>query len=137
MTTPIGDYEAFLEKLAKLEWDIGICPLTPIDFNLMKANTKWVEYTSVGTAVVASRGTVYDDCCADGCGILASTPAEWLVAFEKLINDPHERFRQVARAQSKLMREYSLDRLRAQVLDIFDRTRCRNSSASSQSHDKD
>ena len=35
--------------------DIGICPLAPIDFNLMKANTKWVEYSSAGVAVVAQR----------------------------------------------------------------------------------
>jgi glycosyltransferase involved in cell wall biosynthesis len=122
-TRPVADYETFLEKLAKLEWDIGICPLTRINFNLMKANTKWVEYTSVGTAVIASRGTAYDDCCANGCGILATTPAEWLAAFEKLINDPHERFEQVRRAQARLVQEYSVDRLRAQVLDIFERTR--------------
>ena len=130
-TSPVHDYTAFLETLAKLEWDIGICPLAPISFNLMKANTKWVEYTSAGMAVVASRGTVYDECCAEGCGILAATPAEWLAALEKLINDPHERFEQVQRAQARLVQEYSVDRLRAQVLDIFERTRSRRSAASS------
>jgi glycosyltransferase involved in cell wall biosynthesis len=124
----IAEYDRFIEEFAKREWDVGICPLTSIDFNLMKANTKWVEYTSVGAAVIASGGTVYDACCADGCGILASTTTEWLAAFERL-RDPHERFLQVTRAQKKMIEEYSIDRLRAQVLDVFGKARSLASAA--------
>ena len=117
---PVANYESFLEEFAKREWDIGICPLSPILFNLMKANTKWVEYTSVGVAVVASRDTVYDGCCADGCGILASTVEEWQEALESLIRDPELRYQQVLRAQRKLESDYTLDRLREQVFDMLD-----------------
>jgi len=116
---PIANYGDFLSGFAEYGWDVGICPLVPIEFNLMKANTKWVEYTSVGAAVVASRGTVYDECCADGCGILADGPDEWLGALEKLINDTEYRVAMVRRAQEKLEREYSLGRLRDQVLDVI------------------
>jgi glycosyltransferase involved in cell wall biosynthesis len=115
----IDNYEEFLQRFAEYEWDIGICPLTPIHFNMMKANTKWVEYTSVGAAVVASKGTVYDECCADGCGILADTEDEWFDALDSLARDPQARFEQVRRAQEKLARSYSTDHLREQVLDIF------------------
>lgn len=116
---PISDYEQFLQKFAEYHWDIGICPLSPIHFNKMKANTKWVEYTSVGAAVVASKGTVYDECCADGCGLLASSEEEWFATLDSLVSDPLARFRQVMRAQKKLQEEYSIERLRNQVLDVF------------------
>lgn len=116
---PISNYNNFLEEFAKCEWDVGICPLTPIPFNLMKANTKWVEYTSVGAAVVASRGTVYDECCADGCGILADGPDEWLEALELLVRDDAVRLSQVERAQAKLEQEYNIALLREQVLGMF------------------
>ena len=116
---PIADYSSFLTELARHEWDVGICPLTPIQFNLMKANTKWVEYTAVGTAVIASRGTVYDECCADGCGILADSIEEWLGGLELLIRSDGERVEMVDRAQAKLEREYSIARLREQVLEML------------------
>lgn len=116
---PIRNYDRFLSTFAAYGWDVGICPLRPIEFNLMKANTKWVEYTAVGCAVVATRGTVYDDCCAGGCGILAETSDEWLEALELLVNDDRERLATVQRAQSKLEREYSVSRLREQVLDVI------------------
>lgn len=116
---PVKNYENFIAEFAERQWDIGLCPLNPIPFNLMKANTKWVEYTSVGAAVVATRGTVYDGCCADGCGLLAETPDEWLAALERLTSDPAERFAQVQRAQRKLSEDYSTEALRRQVLDVF------------------
>lgn len=116
---PVANYARFLEEFAAREWDIGICPLSPIPFNLMKANTKWVEYTSVGAAVVASRGGVYDACCADGAGLLADTPDEWLAALERLVRDGSFRLAQVARAQTLLQEQYGLASLRAQVLDMI------------------
>ena len=120
---PIANYATFLQEFAAREWDVGICPLVPIDFNLMKANTKWVEYTGSGAAVVASRGTVYDDCCADGCGILASTEDEWFDALDLLVNDDAGRLAMVKRAQAKLKDEYHIGRLRDQVLDVISKGR--------------
>jgi glycosyltransferase involved in cell wall biosynthesis len=116
---PIANYDSFLQEFASRAWDIGICPLVPIDFNLMKADTKWVEYTSCGAAVVASRGTVYDDCCADGCGVLAATEDEWFDALNLLVNDDEARIEIVGRAQEKLERDYNIGRLREQVLGVI------------------
>ncbi|MBC7802697.1 MAG: glycosyltransferase [Candidatus Parcubacteria bacterium] len=126
LVPPVRDYEEFLREFAALNWDIGICPLAPTRFNMLKANNKWIEYTSVGAAVIASRDTIYDECCSDGCGILAGTADEWLAALEKLTQDPAARAAQVRRAQHRLVNEYSTDRLRNQVLDVFAQTKARH-----------
>ena len=116
---PVRNYEDFMRFFAGLNWDIGLCPLADTKFNALKANTKWVEYTSVGTAVVATGGTVYDDCCSDGCGILASSQAEWEAALSDLCTDSALRVRLVSKAQAKLQSSYSTRRLRDQVYRIF------------------
>ncbi len=113
---PVRDYEAFLNEFAALDWDIGICPLALTEFNTVKANNKWVEYTSVGAAVVATRGMAYDECCSDGCGDLVSSPEEWLQALDRLCSDPALRADRVTRAQARLRTEYSLSRLTRQVI---------------------
>jgi hypothetical protein len=135
MTDRIADYDRFLEEFASRGWGIGICPLVPIDFNLCKANTKWVEYTAAGAAVVASRGTVYDECCADGCGILADTSEEWLSALDLLVNNVDERLATVGRAQVKLEQKYSVTRLREQVLNVI--AQAHDRARSTRAHDKD
>jgi glycosyltransferase involved in cell wall biosynthesis len=116
---PVRPYERFLKDLGALNWDVGICPLALTSFNAVKANTKWVEYTSVGAAVVASAQTIYDGCCAEGCGLLATTSEEWLSALEKLVNSDSLRYQLVANAQVRLVQEYSINRLRDQVIEML------------------
>lgn len=116
----VSNYDEFVEKFHELQWDIGLAPLRKAPFNLVKADTKWVDYTSIGAAVIASNGTAYDRCCANGCGILAENPSDWDSAIQALIDDPGRRFAQVVKAQEKLRNSYSLDNLRKQVLEKFD-----------------
>lgn len=120
---PVANYAHYLEKLSALGWDIGICPLAPTTFNAVKANTKWVEYTMVGTAVIASKGTIYDDCCRDDCGILAHGEEEWGRALESLVLNGDLKAALVKNAQRRLRDEYSPVRLRQQVLGMFDLAR--------------
>jgi len=119
LVPPVQDYAGFLAHFATLNWDIGICTLADMPFNAVKANTKWVEYSVVGTAVVATRGSVYDSCMADGCGILAQTDEEWLSGFKDLTADPALRYATVQRAQRRVENEYSIALLRQQVVDVF------------------
>lgn len=119
MIPTVPEYEKFMKKFSELDWDIGICPLAPTPFNAVKANTKWVEYTSVGAAVIASRGTIYDSCCSDGCGILATTIEEWVEAFEALLSNSELRYQLVSKAQNRLMKDYSVSCLRDQLLEVF------------------
>lgn len=116
---PVPDYQQFMAKFASLGWAIGICPLADTPFNAVKANTKWVEYTAIGAAVIATAGTVYDDCCSQGCGVLVPDEAGWYVAIDRLLKDPTSRLQQVRGAQARLQQHYSIDALRAQVMTIF------------------
>lgn len=116
---PVRGYAAFLEKFASLEWDIGLCPLVATPFNRVKANTKWVEYTAVGAAVIASRGMAYDDCCSGDCGMLAGTTDEWVEALDLLCTQPIRRYATVRAAQRRVALDYSDHRLCAQVLEVF------------------
>ena len=115
---PVTDYASFLQALADRKWDVGICPLTCTEFNLTKSNNKWIEYTSAGIATVASANMIYDECCADGCGILASSNEEWLAALERLVTDDAERLATVERAQNKLETVYGIEQHRQQILEV-------------------
>jgi glycosyltransferase involved in cell wall biosynthesis len=117
---PVRDYAEFLRHFASLNWDIGICPLADMPFNAVKANTKWVEYTSVGAAVIATAGTIYDECVSGGCGLLAETDDQWFRALDQLTSDPQARHAMVQRAQRKVEAEYSVPRLRDQVLGVLE-----------------
>ncbi len=118
---PVPDYQQFMAKFASLGWAIGICPLADTPFNEVKANTKWVEYTAIGAAVIASAGTVYDNCCSQGCGVLVSDEAGWYAAINRLLNDPAARLQQVSVAQERLEQQYSIGALREQVISMFAR----------------
>jgi hypothetical protein len=116
---PVPDYQQFMAKFASLGWAIGICPLAETPFNAVKANTKWVEYTAIGAAVIATAGTVYDDCCSQGCGLLVADKEDWYEAINSLLNDPTARLHQVSFAQQRLDQQYSIDALREQIMTIF------------------
>lgn len=120
VVSPVRPYSAFLQAFAARDWDIGICPLAQTGFNIVKANTKWVEYSTVGAAVIATAGMAYDDCSDDGCGLLIDSQAGWREALHALCDDPARRYRMVANAQAKIKRDYSIDRLRDQVLAKID-----------------
>lgn len=114
VTSPVRPYRAFMTSFAARHWDIGICPLAPAFFNKLKSNNKWVEYTAVGAATIASRGFIYDECCADDCGMLVGTPSEWEQALESLIIDDALRATYVTNAQTRLEENYTISAMREQ-----------------------
>lgn len=116
---PIANYNQFLLEFSKRNWDIGLCPLVPIEFNKMKAETKWVEYSACGLAVVATKGTAYDRCISDDCGYLADSNEDWYSFISEMIEDPEKRYQKVSKAQDKIKSQYSVVKLQKQVLSIF------------------
>lgn len=117
----VPDYDEFLTALAGRRWDIGICPLAHTEFNKVKNVNKWIEYSAVGAAVIATEGMIYDDCCAEDCGVLTNETG-WEQALTLLIENPCKRFELACSAQNSLSKNYSLRRLREQVMDMFSQT---------------
>lgn len=117
---PVSDYGAFRARLRSLGWWVGLAPLEDNAFNRCKADTKWVEYSLAGIAVVASDLPVYHRACADGCGILATSTDQWVRGVAGLLYAPGRRHAMVDSAQAKLLERYSCANLRAQVLDVFE-----------------
>lgn len=120
---PVRDYANFLPELRSLGWWVGVAPLEDNPFNCCKADTKWVEYSLSGMAVVASRLRVYERACADGAGILAATSREWEEAMLTLLCVPEQRAAMIAQAQARLRADYTHQRLQAQVVSVLDRAR--------------
>lgn len=58
---PFVPIEQYNETLAKLNFDIGICPLIDNRFNRCKSAIKFYEYAMVGTATLASKIPPYKD----------------------------------------------------------------------------
>lgn len=125
---PVAEYSEFLPFLRSLGWWVGLAPLEDNAFNRCKADTKWVEYSLAGMAVVASDLPVYHRACAGGTGILAGSTREWTEAIGKLVYEPRERKRMVAAARAKLRAEYTHQSLRQQVLRIFEKARALQAS---------
>ena len=77
----------YMQTLASLSGDIGICPLVDDEFNRNKSQIKAIEYGLLGLPVVASP-TVYN-------GIptidIASSEEEWFEYLSKLIEDKEYR----------------------------------------------
>lgn len=118
--TSVTKYAEFLPFLRSLGWWIGLAPLEDNVFNRCKADTKWVEYSLAGMAVVASDLPVYHRACEDGAGILAATNAEWSQSIIDLVHHPKERIRMIYAAQTKLRIAYRNELLRQQVIDVFE-----------------
>lgn len=126
---PVGDYAEFRSFLRSLGWWVGLAPLEDNAFNRCKADTKWVEYSLAGMAVVASDLPVYHRACADGAGILAQGNDQWVQSVLRLLHRPRERLSMIETAQRKLRQAYTHERLRQQVIAVFDEASRRYASA--------
>ena len=77
-------FQMFPQKLAQLDFDIGLCPLEDIEFNRSKSCIKFYEYASVGTVTLASNVLPYKK----EVNFLANNNyKDWYKKIEMLIRD--------------------------------------------------
>ncbi len=116
---PLKDTPSDAGYLADRHWDVGLCPLKSALKSALSTNRKWVEYTSAGIAVIASKSAVYNDCCKHGRGLIVETHEEWLAALDQFVNDDEFRIASIKSAQQKIEQAYTPGRLQQQLFDAF------------------
>lgn len=87
------DYPSFVDWLFKrVDWDIGLIPLVEDDFNLSKSNLKFLEYSSLGIAIIASDISTYKDIAKNNvnCLLAKNTTESWFKAIEDLVVNPEK-----------------------------------------------
>ena len=119
-----GDYLAFRQRLAALNFDIGLAPLRDIPFNRVKTATKWVEYAEAGVPVLASDIEPYRPIAAAG-ALLSVRPGQWEAALRDMIESQRLRAELVRVSDALLVRDFSWERLEAGVLKILRLARAR------------
>lgn len=108
---PWVHHNAYPYKLFSLNLDIGLCPITDNRFNRNKSAIKWMEYSSLGVASVASRIPPYSPVIEEGqTGLLAGEdPKEWADAMDKLIMDRNLRARMAKSAQAEVQLNHNIE----------------------------
>lgn len=85
---PFCKIDDFHSNLYNMKIDIGIAPLQDNEFNRGKSNVKYLEYSSCGTATIASNVYPYHTTITDGeNGLLVKDKRDWKKYLIMLIED--------------------------------------------------
>tara|TARA_R110002167_G_scaffold153010_10_gene347146 strand:+ start:62 stop:391 length:330 start_codon:yes stop_codon:yes gene_type:complete len=103
------------------EIDIGICPLIDNLFNRSKSNLKWLQYSALGAATVASDLDPYKDI-EDGVdGVLVEETQEaWSDAIMSLLKDDKKRVSMGNEARETLLKTWDVRNRAADWVTVFD-----------------
>lgn len=104
-------HDTYPYKMTLLNLDIGICPLSDNKFNWTKSAIKWMEYSMLGCATVASNIKPYSPVIKNGeTGLLAKTNKEWEDALDLLIKDEKKRRLMAKKAFIAVMEEHNIQK---------------------------
>lgn len=117
LTQELGDQYDFVdwtdttrypETLRSLNLDIALAPLELNNFNFGKSNLKWLEYSSLGAAMVASKLGPYKDIPENLAVTVKNKPSDWVKALKSLIENPQLRFDIARASQAYVLENYSV-----------------------------
>jgi glycosyltransferase involved in cell wall biosynthesis len=91
--TDIVGVRGWQKKLAELNFDIGLAPVTDRPFNQSKSNIKWQEYSMLEIPTLASRVGEYKTIEHDVNGFLAYSEDEWHYYLKRLVDEADTRKR--------------------------------------------
>lgn len=107
---PWVDIESYPHLLQTLCCDIGIAPISKIDFNDCRSSIKWLEYSALKMATVATNYGPYKRDMQDGVtGLLVEERVEWKAALSRLIKDKEYRNQLAAQAFKHCKATYDID----------------------------
>ena len=108
-----------IEDLLKI--DIGIMPLPDDEWTKGKCGFKALQYMALEIPAVISPVGVNTEIISEGVeGFLCSTDGEWLLALNKLIQDPTLRETMGKRGRKKLIDSYSISSNTSNFLSLFE-----------------
>lgn len=90
------------------QFDVGVMPLPNTSWARGKCAYKLIQCMACAVPVVASPVGANVEAVPPACGLLAETPEEWLVAFQRLAADPELRQRMGTAARQWVEERYSL-----------------------------
>ncbi len=107
--------------LSDLHVDIGLAPLLDTPFNQAKSDIKYLEYSAVGAATIASPVAPYLASLQLDRGILVdeNTAESWMLAITQLVECPQLRQRLAARSYGWVRRERSIEATAAAWHTVF------------------
>jgi hypothetical protein len=110
---PINLYPEMFRKI-----DIGIVPLTDVDFNHAKSFIKGLEYAAAGIPFIASNLPEYEYLSKMGVGRIASNQDEWLSHAEQLLS-PKARKEERLRNRDIVSKEFSMKKRAKDWEEVF------------------
>lgn len=108
---PWVSHEVYPYKLSLLNCDIGLCPLVDNEFNRTKSAIKWMEYSMVKMATVASNIPPYSTVMEhDKTGLLCKEDeAEWYDAIESLVKSSTKRYVLSCQAKDEVLTNHNIN----------------------------
>lgn len=95
-----GWHKDLMAYYGAIDFDVGLAPLTPIEFNRHKSGNKAIEYAARGIPCVATDMEPYRDVVIDGVtGWLVRSPDEWGRRIGELADDEAMRVEMGANAR--------------------------------------
>jgi processive 1,2-diacylglycerol beta-glucosyltransferase len=106
---------------AHVQWDIAVAPLLDTPFTRCKSDLKFLDYSALGAATIASRVPVYESSVRHGeTGWLAENTVEaWSSALETLIVDDERRSTLARNARRYVMTKRTLAQCASQWADAL------------------
>lgn len=104
------NYLVYPYKLACLNLDIGLCPVTENEFNRNKSAIKYFEYSVLKVASIASDWPPYSPCITNGKDGLLAKPDQWFSAMEELILDKEKRIKLGENAYENIYENHNADK---------------------------
>lgn len=102
---PVQTWGSYLRIMGQV--DIGLCPLTPSEFNRGKSCLKWVEWGSIGVPCVVSP-TVFGEVIRNGdTGLIATSQNDWESLTAALILNPDLRSEIGSAVKSEITRNWT------------------------------
>lgn len=107
---PWVSYVAYPYKLATVNLDIGLCPLSDNVFNRNKSAIKYFEYSVVGASTIATDIPPYSMAITSGRDGILVNNEDWFMAIENLVLDKSRRIALAKGAYENIYENHNADK---------------------------